>query len=160
RVRWGIVRLAKDAQRLFNFWRSTVAEKLLYSPKATVYGPAGAFEGRKDQWRNLHLRREPLEYNYEVANPPQFVPPPQLEAAMLNEAAMAAQDMRDVLNLHEASLGRQSNEVSGKAIMARQRLGEMGTVIYDDNMNAAVEEAGGIINELIPIVYDTARMVK
>jgi hypothetical protein len=44
--------------------------------------------------------------------------------------------------------------------MARQRVGEVGTVIYDDNLNAAIEECGKVINHLIPFVYDTPRTVK
>lgn len=160
RVRWGVVRLAKDAQRLFNFWRSVVAEKLLYAPKATVMGPVSAFEGLTDDWRNMHLKREPLKYNDDAATKPEFLQPPQPDVALLQQASLAVQDMRDVLNLHEASLGMQSNEVSAKAIISRQRIGEMGTVIYGDNMNAAVEECGRVINQLIPVCYDTPRVVK
>lgn len=160
RVRWGLVRLAKDAQRLFNFWRSVVAEKLLYAPKATVMGPQSAFEGRMEEWRQMHTKREPLVFNDETPVPPQFLPPPAPDTALLQQAAMALDDMRGVLNLHEASMGMEGNEVSAKAIIARQRIGEMGTIIYNDNMNDAVEELGKVINQLIPLAYDTPRIVK
>lgn len=160
RVRWGLVRLAKDAQRLFNFWRSVVAEKLLYAPKAQVMGPESAFEGRLEDWRSAHTKRDPLVYNDEAQQKPEFIPPPAPDLALLQQASLAMQDMRDVLNLHEASLGQEGNEVSAKAIIARQRIGEMGTIIYNDNMNDAVEEMGRVINQLIPIVYDTPRIVK
>jgi hypothetical protein len=83
-----------------------------------------------------------------------------MEQALVQEAGMAAQDIRDVTNIHEANMGETSNEVSGRAIMARQRVGEVGTVIYQDNLNTAIEEAGGVINSLIPFVYDTARLIK
>ena len=73
---------------------------------------------------------------------------------------MGSQDMRDISNLHEASFGQVSNEVSGKAIMARQRVGELGNVIYLDNLNEAMKECGRVINQLIPYVYDTPRVVK
>jgi hypothetical protein len=73
---------------------------------------------------------------------------------------MSVQDMRDISNLHEANLGMPSNEVSGKAIIARQRIGDLGTVIYHDNLNAAIEQCGTVINDLIPIVYDTPRTVR
>lgn len=160
RVRWGLIRLAKDAQRLFNFWRSVVAEKLLYAPKAIVMGPQSAFEGRLDAWADMHTTREPLVYNDEAGEKPEFVQPPTPDLALLQQASMALQDMRDVLNLHEASLGLQSNEVSARAITARQKLGEMGTVIYNDNANDAVEECGRVINQLIPVCYDTPRIIK
>lgn len=57
-------------------------------------------------------------------------------------------------------MGQTSNEVSGKAITARQRVSELGDIIYIENMNAAIAEAGRVINELIPYVYDTNRTVK
>lgn len=160
RVRWGLVRLVKDAQRLFNFWRSIVAEQLLYAPKSTVTGPASAFEGRMEDYRNMHLKREPLVYNDEATRPPEFVPPPPPNIALMQQASMALEDMRNILNLHEASLGIQSNEVSAKAIVARQKIGEMGTVIYDDNFAMAVEELGRTVNQLVPVCYDTPRFIK
>jgi hypothetical protein len=53
-----------------------------------------------------------------------------------------------------------SNEVSGVAIQARQRVSDTGTVIYHDNLTLAQEECGRVMNELIGTVYDTPRIVK
>jgi hypothetical protein len=161
RIRWGMIRLARDPQKLHNFWRSTVAEKMVGSPKAKWVAADSAVQGREDAWRKSHLSEDPLlVYNAESGEKPQRVDPIQMEAALMQEAGMAAQDIRDVLNMHESSMGMQSNEVSGRAITARQRVGELGSVIYQDNLNMAIEEAGMVINELIPFVYDTPRVIK
>lgn len=161
RFRWGLVRFLRDPQRLFNYWRSTVAEKLVGSPKAKWVAASSAVEGREESWRKSHLTEDPLLiYNAESGAPPTRVGPVEMEAALIQEAGMAAQDIRDVSNLHEANMGETSNEVSGRAIMARQRVGEVGSVIYQDNLNTAIEECGKVINDLIPFVYDTARMIK
>ncbi len=72
---------------------------------------------------------------------------------------MATQDIRDISNIHEASLGMQSNEVSGKAIQARQMVSDVGTFIYHDRLRLADERCAKNINELIPYIYDTQRMV-
>lgn len=161
RFRWGLIRFARDPQRLHNYWRSTIAEKLVGSPKAKWIAADTAVEGYQQQWRESHLSDDPLlVYNANSGAPPERVDPVQMEAALIQEAGLASQDIRDVLNIHEASLGMESNEVSGRAIMARQRVGEVGTVIYDDNLNAAIEECGKVINHLIPFVYDTPRTVK
>lgn len=161
RKRWGLVRFLRDPQRLHNYWRSTIAEKLVGSPKAKWVAASSAVEGREDQWRKSHLSDDPLLiFNAESGQQPNLVPPMQMEAALIQEAGLASQDIRDVSNIHEANLGQQSNEVSGKAIMARQRVGEVGTVIYQDNLNAAIEEAGKVVNQLIPFVYDTPRIIK
>jgi len=161
RFRWGMIRFLRDPQKLHNYWRSTIAEKLVGSPKAKWIASSAAVEGREDEWRKSHLSDDPLLiYNAESGTPPIPVPPNQLEPALINEAGVASQDIRDISNIHEAYLGMQSNEVSGKAIMARQRVGEVGHVIYPDNLNMAIEEAGKVINQLIPFVYDTPRLVK
>lgn len=161
RIRWGLIRFLRDPQRLHNYWRSVIAEKLVGSPKAKWVAPDTSVEGREQQWRESHLSDDPLLiWNANSGAPPVRQSPVEMEAALIQEAGMASQDIRDVSNIHEASLGMQSNEVSGKAIMARQRVGEVGSVTYQDNLNAAIEEAGRLIDALIPFVYDTPRTIK
>lgn len=161
KTRFGLVRWLRDPQRLHNYWRSIIAEKLMLTPKSIWLAGKTAISGYEDAFRRAHLSNDPLlTYNDEAGTPPQFVPPAQMESALIQEAGIAAQDIKDVSNLHEASLGQTSNEVSGKAIMARQRVGELGSAIYQDNMNMAKEEAGRVVNDLIPFVYDTPRVVK
>lgn len=161
RHRFGLLRFLKDPQRLHNYWRSTIAEKLMMTPRARWVASDAAVAGREAQWRNAHLSDDPLLiYNGESGQKPEYTQPAQLEVALVQEANMSVQDLRDVSNLHEASLGQQSNEVSGKAIVARQRVGDIGTVVYHDNLNAAIGEAGEVANELIPIAYDAARTIR
>jgi hypothetical protein len=71
---------------------------------------------------------------------------------------MTTQDMRDVSNIHEASLGQKSNEVSGKAIQARQQMTDLSSFIYHDRLRIAEERCARLCNELIPTVYDTTRI--
>lgn len=161
RTRFGLIRFLKDPQRLHNYWRSVIAEKLMLTPKGNWIATDEAVEGRESEWRNSHLNNDQLLiYNADAGVAPIRVPASQLEPALIQEANMAAQDLRDISNLHEASLGQKSNEVSGKAILARQRAGETGTVIYQDNLELAIEEAGRVCNQLIPHVYDTVRTIK
>lgn len=161
KARWGIVRLMKDPQRLHNYWRSVVAEKLMLSPRAKWIASDAAVSGREAEYRSAHESQDPLlVWNAEAGAPPTFVPPAQIEAALIQESNSTVQDLRDVSNLHEASLGQQSNEVSGKAIVARQRIGELGTTLYFDNLNDAIIEAGQVIVDLIPYVYSNPRTVR
>lgn len=161
RIRYGLVRFMKDPARLRNFWRSIAAEQLGYAPKAQWFGPESAFEGKEDQFRKAHLSRDPiLIYNDGAEAPPQRVEPPAPQMALLNEAQINTQDMKDVTGIHDASLGIKSNEVSGKAINARQREGDIASLTYYDNANAAVLEAGDVINQLIPQIYDSTRIVR
>lgn len=161
RVRYGVVRFMKDPARLKNFWRSVAAEQLGYAPKAKWIGPESAFEGREEAFRNAHNSRDPvLVYNDGAEAPPALIPPPAIEQALLNEAATNAQDMKDVTGIHDASLGVRSNEVSGRAIQARQREGDIASLTFYDNGNASILEGGDVINQLIPQVIDGTRIMR
>ena len=162
RRRFGIVRHLRDPLRLSNYLESVKVEKLMLSPKAKWLAGKTAVEGYEDAFRRAHLSDDPLlTWNdEESANKPEYVRPNDMEVALIQASQEAVQQLKDISNLHEASLGQTSNEVSGKAIMARQRVGETGTVIYQDNLNSAMEECGRVINDLIPYVYDTPRVAK
>jgi hypothetical protein len=159
--RWGLIRFLKDPQRMHNFYRSAVAEKLAQTPRGVWMAGAAAVAGREKEWRESHLTDNPLLiWNDDAANKPERVLPAQMENALMTQAEMTSQDIKDVSNIHEANLGMPSNEVSGVAIMARQRVSDVGTIIYHDNLNMAIEQAGVIINCLVPTTYDTPRIIK
>ena len=159
--RWGLIRFLKDPQRLHNYWRSAIAEKIMQTPRAVWLASQEAVAGREKDFRSSHLSDNPLLiWNGESGNKPERIPPAQLEESLMSQAELTAQDIKDVSNIHEANLGMPSNEVSGAAIIARQRVSDTGTVIYHDNLNKAIEEAGRVLNELIPTVYDTPRIIK
>lgn len=161
RHRFGLIRFLKDPMRMHNYWRSVIVERLMQASKARWIAGQTAIQGRETQWRNSHLEDDSvLIYNDEEGQAPVSVPPVQIEAGLLEQANATVQDIKDVSNIHEASLGQQSNFVSGRALDRAQRVSELGTVIYHDNLNSAIEEAGEVINDLIPIVYDTPRVVK
>lgn len=163
RVRHGLVRHMKDTVRLRNFWRSVAAEQLGYAPKAQWIANEKAVEGREEAIRKAHLSRDPLlviNDEAQIGQDIQRVDPPVIQQALLNEAQMNTQDMKDITGIHDASLGIKSNETSGRAIMARQREGDVASITYYDNGNAAVLEGGDVINQLIGQIYDGTRIVR
>ena len=161
RIRYGLVRFMKDSVRLRNFWRSIAAEQLGYAPKAQWIAPESAVAGREDDFRRAHLTRDPLLiYNDDAVTPPVRIEPPAPQMALHNEAEINAQDMKDVTGIHDASLGIQGNETSGKAINARQREGDVASITYYDNGNAAILEGGDVINQLISQIYDGTRIIR
>jgi Phage P22-like portal protein len=163
RVRYGLVRFMKDPSRLKNFWRSVAAEQLGYAPKAQWLATQSAVEGRQEAFRKAHLTRDPLLIvNDEaiIGQNIQRIEPPQPQAAIFQEVAMNTQDMKDVSGIQDASLGMRSNETSGKAIMNRQHEGDIASQTYYDNADAALLEAGDVINQLIPQIYDGTRVIR
>ena len=163
RVRYGIVRFMKDSARLRNFHRSVAAEQLGYAPKAQWIATESAVEGYEDELRKAHLTRDPLikvSDDAVIGQNIQRLDPPKWQTALHQEAEANVQDMKDVTGIHDASLGIKSNETSGRAINARQREGDIAAITYYDNGNAAVLEAGDVMNQLISQIYDGTRIVR
>jgi hypothetical protein len=163
RVRYGLVRFMKDSVRLKNFFRSVAAEQLGYAPKAKWMATESAVAGREEDLRKAHQTRDPLlifNDEAEFGKNVQRVDPPGIEAALLNEAQVNSQDMKDITGIHDATLGIRSNEVSGRAIQARQRQGNLANLTFHDNANAAIVEGGDVINQLLPQVCDGTRIMR
>lgn len=152
RVRFGLTRFARDPQRLKNYWRSVVAELLMGAPRANYIAFQASIKGREADWPNTLVANDNTPLPTAVTT--------QNLAALVNEAQMCAQDMKDVTGLHDASLGMKGNETSGVAIQRRQNEGDIATIGYHDNMNAAMQEAGEVLNALIPVTYDTPRTIR
>jgi hypothetical protein len=164
----GIVRNAKDAQRMYNYWCSTEVEILALAPKAPFIGAAGQFEGFEKQWKtaNTHpwayLEYNPIvdEASGQVMTPPQRVQPPMVQNGIIAAKQGASEDIKDATGQYNASLGQTSNERSGKAILARQHEGDVSTFHYGDNLARAVRFSTRILVDLIPKIYDTQRIAR
>jgi hypothetical protein len=154
-----LVRDAKDPQRMFNYWRSASTELVALAPKAPFIGPKGAFETDGAKWATANVQSHAY-IEYDGMMPPQRQPFAGVPAGALQEAMNASDDMKAIMGLYDASLGARSNETSGRAIMARQREGDVSTYHYIDNLSRAIRHAGRILLDLIPKVYATARVVR
>jgi hypothetical protein len=156
---FSLIHFAKDAQRIFNYWRTTTTELIAMAPKAPYIGPTGSFNTDLDRWQNANTETTAfLEYDGDI--PPQRQPFAGPPAGALQEALNAATDMQDVMGLHAADLGGKSNEISGVAIGKRVREGDTSTFHFSDNMSRAIRHGGQIIVGLIPHVYSRERMVR
>jgi soluble cytochrome b562 len=164
----GLVRNAKDAQRMYNYWTSQEAEMLALAPKAPFIGYGGQFEGYETQWKTANTNNWPyLEVNPDVTDGqgailplPQRAQPPMASSGLLQAKVGASEDIKSATGQYNASLGMTSNERSGRAILARQREGDVGTYHYQDNLARAVRYVGRQLVDLIPKIYDTQRIAR
>lgn len=157
--RWGLVRFLKDPQRLHNYWRSVLAEQLIAAPRNKWLVTVDAIKGHEQKWRMAPTSDDPFLYFNDGETAPVHIPPPGIDAALITEAGSASQDMKDISNIHEASLGMPSNEVSKVAIQQRQSVSDVGSYIFVDRLKIADERCAKNINELVPYIYDAERIV-
>lgn len=166
RVIWGLVRPAKDSLRMYNYWASTITEKIGLSPKTPYIGAKGQFEGVEDRWQNANKVNYPyLEYNPQSIDglsvpPPQRQPPAPLEVAMIQQLQLIREDVQSSLGMFKAALGKEQPNQSGKAILALTRESDTGTYHFQDNTNLSIQHGGRILIDLVPKIYDTERIIK
>ncbi|WP_136420292.1 portal protein [Herbaspirillum sp. ST 5-3] len=157
-------RSGKDAQRSFNYWRTTTTELVALAPKAPYIGPVGAFVTDAEKWATANTTSHAfLEYDAvpEAGNmPPQRQPFSGVPAGPLQEALNASDDMKAIFGMYDASMGARSNETSGVAINQRKMQGDMSNFHFIDNQARAIAHTGRILIDLIPHYYSQARIIR
>ena len=157
-----LIRDAKDPQMMFNFWRTAATELVALAPRAPYIGPKGFVpKGQEDEWASANTRSWPyLEYDPSAGNPPQRQPFAGVPAGALQEALNSSDDMKAITGIFDSSIGAESNEKSGKAILARERQSNTSNYHFLDNLNRAIEAAGNILVDIIPSVYSERQTIR
>ena len=154
-----LIRDAKDSQQNFNYWRSGATEAVALGPKTPFIGPVGAFDTDSAKWATANIKNHPY-IQFDGPASPQRQPFVGVPAGMLQEALNASDDMKSIIGIYDASLGARSNETSGRAIVARQREGDVSTFHFIDNLAKSIAHTGRILVDLIPKIYDTERVIR
>ena len=162
----GLIRWARDPQRMYNFAQSTIAETAALTPKAPWLVAEGQDEGYEADFaqanrRNLAtLTYKPTTIEGHVVPPPSRNAPTMVHPGLVEIANSARGDLRATIGIYDPSLGQRSNETSGRAILAREKQGDVATFNFPDNQARAIALTGRVIDELLPHVYDNMRTMK
>jgi len=159
--RRGVIRFAKDSQRMYNYFRTAATETVALTPKAPYVLAAEQIEGYEDEWGDSNTSNKPyLVYNHvQGLNPPARQVVTQTAIGEITEANIASDEIKDTTSIHDASLGIEGNEISGRAIARRQSQSDVTNFTYPDNLKRAIKYAGKILVDLIPRIYDTERQI-
>lgn len=162
----GVVRHAKDAQRMVNYWTTSEAEQLGLAPKAPFIMEEGQVEGHEQQWKQANNKAYPyllykaVNLGGKPAPPPQRQPPIPVPAGVVNAKQGAAQDMMATTGIRfDATLQERTVDESGRALREIRRSGDIGSFHYVDNLSRSLKHAGEIVLDLIPKILDTKRIM-
>lgn len=162
---WGIIRMAKDAQRMFNYLRTSYVEAVALVPKAPYVMAEGQDEGYEAEWKQantksfpaLHYRPTTLENH--LVPPPQRQPPVPVPQGLEVAASDAAQDMMATTGIRfDSTKQERMYDESGRALRELRKTGEIGTFHYVDNLTRSLRHTGEILVDLIPKLYDRRRI--
>lgn len=162
----GLTRFAKDPARQYNYMQSANTEVMALAPRAPYIVAEGQIDGYEQEWlmANRHnisvLTYNPVSFGGTTVGAPQrqqgITTNPGFESAM----ARAIDDMKSTMGIFDASLGNRESNQSGKAILSQQRQASIGNFHFSDNLNRSIRQAGRIIVEMIPKIYDTQRVIR
>lgn len=165
-VRTGHTRQVKDPQRIYNYWSSSTVEFVALQAKQPYVSPAEALIGYEDKWAALNTSNDPvLPYNHiddngEPIPRPERQQPPVMAQAYIQGMQIASDEMKAASGQYDAQFGENANAQSGRALNTLQRKGDNATFHFIDNVARAVKYTGTILVDLIPKIYDTARVVR
>lgn len=160
----GMVRDAKDAQRMYNYNRTKITEAIALAPMAPWLVAEGQIEGYESLYEQANTRPiTVLPYRQvDLAGKP--APPPARQVAepaiqaMAIALAQADNDLKATTGIYDASLGQRGPDESGKAILARQHQGDVANLNLSDNFGRSLRHATMIKLAMVPEVYDTAKV--
>lgn len=165
RVLSGVVRAAKDSQRLYNYVRSAFTEAVALAPKAPYIAAAGQIE-EFEEWETANttnhavLRYKPTSVGGTPVPPPMRQPFAGIPAGLAQDMEIAERDIQSTMGMHEASKGENGAERSGIAIQSLQSKGDTSSFHYRDNLARAIQHLGRVVVEMIPKIYDTQRVLR
>jgi hypothetical protein len=57
--KFGMIRHAKDPQRMYNFWQTSLTESIALAPKAKWIMAEGQDEGHENEWAQANIKSTP-----------------------------------------------------------------------------------------------------
>ena len=162
----GLIRDAKDPQRMYNFWVTSETELIALAPKAPWIMEEGQIEGHEQRWKEANNKSLPylLYKGTSIAGKPalppqrqQFAGPP---VGVVQAKIAAAQDMQAATGIRfDVTAQERMYDESGKALRELKRVGDLGNFHYVDNLSRSLRFTGRQLIDLIPKIYDTERVV-
>lgn len=151
---------AKDSQRFLNYLTTQIAYLIKISRYDQFIASKANIKSADTQaaWRDPFTVQGTLFYDESPnGNKPERLSPPELSQSLSVQYERALQDIQTSTGIYATQLGEQGNETSGRAVDKRTRQSSHNTNVPYNSLKRAITCNGEIINEMIPIVYDTER---
>ncbi len=152
----------RDTQRYINYLRTQSAYILKVSRYDQWIGSKKNVASLDTQrnWRDPTAIQGMLTYDESPnGNKPEQIRPPELSQSLFQQYQLAIEDLYTCTGLYPSRMGNNGDEASGKAIDARTRQGSYTTYVFHNSINRAIATGGEVVNEMIPRVYDTERVL-
>ena len=163
--KFGLVRMAKDPQRMYNYWSTALTETVALAPKAKWLLAEGQDEGHENEWAMANIKAMPvLRYKQtdiegRIAPAPTRLQPEPPPAGVMTALQGMNQDLQAVVGIFDPAQLPQGMQ-SGKSLQGQQSQADMTNFHYYDNLTRSIRHTGRIILDLIPKIYDRQRVMR
>ena len=163
--KFGLVRMAKDPQRMYNYWSTALTETVALAPKAKWLLAEGQDEGHENEWAMANIKAMPvLRYKQtdiegRIAPAPTRLQPEPPPAGVMTALQGMNQDLQAVVGIFDPAQLPQGMQ-SGKSLQGQQTQADMTNFHYYDNLTRSIRHTGRIILDLIPKIYDRQRVMR
>jgi len=163
--KFGLVRMAKDPQRMYNYWSTALTETVALAPKAKWLLAEGQDEGHENEWAMANIKAMPvLRYKQtdiegRIAPAPTRLQPEPPPAGVMTALQGMNQDLQAVVGIFDPGQLPQGMQ-SGKSLQGQQAQADMTNFHYYDNLTRSIRHTGRIILDLIPKIYDRQRVMR
>ena len=163
--KFGLTRMAKDPQRMYNFWSTALTESVALAPKAKFLLAEGQDEGHEMEWNTANIKSMPvLRYKQtdsdgKPAPVPTRIQPEPPPTGMVTALQGLNSDLMAVVGIYDPSQ-LPTGMISGKALNGQQQQTDMTNFHYYDNLTRSIRQCGRICLDLIPHIYDKERVLR
>jgi hypothetical protein len=163
--KFGLTRMAKDPQRMYNFWSTALTESVALAPKAKFLLAEGQDEGHEMEWNTANIKSMPvLRYKQtdsdgKPAPVPTRIQPEPPPTGMVTALQGLNSDLMAVVGIYDPAQLPQGMQ-SGKALNGQQQQTDMTNFHYYDNLTRSIRQSGRICLDLIPHIYSNERVMR
>jgi len=153
----------RDTQKFINYLITQIAYLIKVSRYDQFMASRANVKSPKTQliWKNPTVQQGALIYDVdkEGGTKPERLQPPELPVTLIQQYERALMDMQTSTGIYNTQIGDHSNEISGSAIEKRKKGGSITNSVSREKLDLAIAVGGEIINEMIPVLFDSEREV-
>jgi hypothetical protein len=160
RILVGMVRYARESQRMFNYMYSCFVEACALAPKAPWVADFQSIENFQDDYVNAGDKPQAvMKYTARTVDGVAVAPPrretsePPIQAFVAG-LKLADDNLKSVFRIFDASLGQKGPQESGIAINSRKIESDLATYDWIDNFTHGLRFLGIVLNDLLQYYYN------
>jgi hypothetical protein len=164
RMLFSLIRLARDPQRLLNYYASQELMEAKMTPRTPYMGPRGMMSGNPEEWQDVNdTPKAFIEFDLPEGYPPgstkpertPFIPNFQAYEMAKESASRAIMKAMGISPLPTAA--QRGNEKSGVALSRIQGERSQGSFHFIDNLDRSLVYCGKQLDDLFDKIHDTPR---